>query len=59
MKKLTREDAIRAYKVIINGRASDKERDHFILFFNTLISDHWSYSGLRYIKEQAWRRKEE
>ena len=52
---MTQKDAIRAYKVILNGNASGADRDHFIKFFNWLLINQWSKSGLRWIKEQAWK----
>ena len=56
--RVTRQDAIRAYRVILQGRASGDEGNHFITFFNALIMHRWSRAGLRYIKEQAWKLQE-
>ena len=54
--KMTRQDAVRAYRLLIKeGKASPEERDHFIRVFNCLILHHWSTTGLRWIKEQAWK----
>ena len=53
---LTQRDAIRAYRLLIKGeRVSSKDRQHFISVFNALLLHRWSLSGLRRIKEQAWK----
>jgi len=53
--KYVQEDAIRAYRVIIEGNTNGIERDHFIAFFNWLIMEKWSLSGLKRIKDKAWK----
>ena len=54
--KITRQDAVRAYRLLIKGdKVTQEERDHFIRVFNYLILHHWSMAGLRWIKDQAWK----
>ena len=55
-KKYDRFDAIHAYEGLIRGRMNGKERDHFVAFFNYLIEREWSLAGLRFIKDNAWKR---
>ena len=55
-KMITRQDAVRAYRLLIKeGKVSQEERNHFIRVFNNLIINRWSMAGLRWIKEQAWK----
>ena len=53
--KITRQDAVRAYRLLIKeGKPSPEEQNHFIRVFNCLILHRWSMAGLRWIKNQAW-----
>mgnify|MGYP001608872853 FL=1 len=55
--RLTREATVRAYQLLVKeGTATPAEREHFIQVFNALIVARWSMAGLRWIKDQAWRR---
>lgn len=53
--RLTRKQVARVYAWMLNGKLSPEEAQQFCAVLNRLIMGYWSYAGLVWIKEQAWK----
>ena len=58
-KRLTRQEVATVYAWMLKGKLSQEEAQQFCVVFNRLIMGYWSYAGLCWIKEHAWKQHEQ
>ena len=54
-KRITRTHMATIYALILKGKLTPDEAQQFCVVLNRLIMAYWSYAGLVWIKEQAWK----